>query len=62
MLRRRGYIFGMYINKYMFYLEKGEEDNDDSSSRKGAYGSFLSPPMLKYGKNGQPVYGCLDLG
>lgn len=67
-LKRRGYFFGMYLTNYMFYLEKGEDSGYDSpreensSKKKGLIDGIICPPLLKYGKNGQAVYGCLDLG
>jgi hypothetical protein len=34
-LKRRGYLFGLYISKYMFYLEKGEDTDCEGSDQDG---------------------------
>ena len=49
-LKRKSYLFGMYVSKYMFYLERGEEEQ-----------LYFSPPLLKYGKTGQNINGYLEL-
>ena len=65
MLKRRGYLFGLYLSKYMFYLEKGERDEEDDFSEESGYpnhNSYGTPPFLKYGKKTDAVYGCINLG
>ena len=65
MLKRRGYLFGLYLSKYMFYLEKGEKDGDESLFEDGGYqnqNSYGTPPYLKYGKKTEAIYGCINLG
>lgn len=65
MLKRRGYLFGLYLSKYMFYLEKGEKDGEDEMSEDDVYQNhkpYGTPPLLKYGKKTEAIYGCINLG
>jgi hypothetical protein len=49
----------------MFYLEKGERDEEEDFSEESGYpnhNSYGTPPFLKYGKKTDAVYGCINLG